>query len=571
LKEKIFMPDIKTRAAMPGNPSFYEDGLQDYSVESLSKLKDKGINTIFINLAWSRPHIDSVCLEHTAVSKSFPLLSAENVTGNRQKIKKRVENVKSLGLKAMAIFGIPQYFDYTRLPENYKCLMGASKSTIADASVTCIESPDVMTLYKELIADFLGNIPDIDGMLIYTYDELAEVCDEDSDCPRCKGIPQEERIPKFLNKLYSYCLTIKDDFEIWWEPWELSWSQVYGTLKKLNINIKVACHSNIHEVYYCNHPDLWFRSIAALCDEQGRDMIGELFMGGTGEDLGFTPMYPCPRLVFEQIDSTSKIKGVTGIKEYYGICTKFMSVNETVMGEYFNGNFNYDEIINNTADEYTPDKESKNLLLKYWSFSSRVLELLPWEVSWVLRFSNYHPYDEAYWGKVSFANLMKTPWNTPSWLSNRRSYYMVTDNTVNMNSEYCSDIIKRFNFCIELINEGLEFAEKVTVCEPYDFILKTQIESTHMLKSLIMCRLNHLLLSLKMEQLRNGRAVLSDISDLLIKEKENALYLINLIKNSKIHYMLNIETINRGINSINEFIGNVNEGESAVLNKYNNL
>ncbi len=566
------MRNIKTRAAMPGNPSFYEDGLQDYSIESLLKLKEKGINTIFINLAWSRPNIDAVCLEHCAVSKSFPLLSAQyDYMNNRQKIKSRIENVKKLGLKAMAIFGIPQYFDYSLLPENYKCLRGALKSTIANASVTCIESPDVMILYQELMYDLIENIPVIDGMLVYTYDELAEVCDETSDCPRCKGIPQEVRIPKFLNKIYDYCLTLKNDFEIWWEPWELSWSHVYGILKKLNRNITVSCHSALHEVYFCNHPDLWFRSIAALCDEQGRDMVGELFMGGTGEDLGFTPMYPCPRLVFEQIDFTSKIKGVTGIKEYYGICTKYMSVNESVMGECLQGRTDFNEIINKLTEEYTADQESKHNLLEYWSFSSRVLELLPWEVSWVLRFSNYHPYDDSYWGKVSFANLLKTPWNTPSWLSNRRSYYMVSDNTHNMNRDYCSDIIKRFNFCIELIDEGLKFAEKTAVIEPYKFIMQTQKESSSLLKSLIRCRLNHLLLSLEMERLRNSESVLPVILNLLNDERKNALYLIDLTQKSEIPYMLKTEIINRGLISIDDFIDDVKKGESFVLKKHNNF
>jgi hypothetical protein len=140
-----------------------------------------------------------------------------------------------------------------------------------------------------------------------------------------------------------------------------------------------------------------------------------------------------------------------------------------------------------------------------------------------------------------------------------------------MNKEYYSDIIKRFNFCIELLDDGLKFAEKVTVYDPYNFILKTQTESTCLIKSLIRCRLNYLLLSLNMKKLRNGQTVLQDISNLLIKEKENARYMINLIKNSKIHYMLSAETISRGINSINEFIDNVNKGEGAVLNKYNNL
>lgn len=566
------MSVIKIRAAMPGNPAFYTNGLQDYGIESLEKLKNKGINTIFINLAWSRPHIDIVCLEHIAISKTYPLLSdKDNVIKNRQKIRERVENAKKLELKTMALFGIPQYFDYSKLPESYKCLMGATKSTIADASVTCIESPDVMILYKELISDFIENVPEIDGMLIYSYDELAEVCDEKSDCPRCHGKSQEDRVSKFLNNIYEYCLTLKENFEIWWEPWEFSWSQVYGALQKLNTNITVSCHSTICEVYFTNHPDLWFRSIAALCKEQGRNMVGELFMSGSGEDLGYTAMYPCPRLVFEQINYTSQIDGVTGLKEYFGICTKYMSVNERIMVECFAGNVDYNLMIENAAQEYTSDNISKGFLLKYWEKSSRALEILPWEISWVMRFSNYHPYDENYWGKVSFANLMKTPWNTPSWLSNRRSYYMVTNNSDNLNNEYCQDIIKRFDICLELINDGIKFAQQVLVNEKFEEEIKFKIESSCLISSLIKCRRNHLLLSLEMEKLRNGEVVLPAISDVLSDERENAFYLLNLVKNSPIPYMLNIETIEKGIKVIDEFIDNVKMGAEAVLLKYKYL
>ncbi len=566
------MRNIKTKAAMPGNPSFYKNGLQDYSAESLLKLKEKGINTIFVNLAWSRPEIDAVCLEHCAVSKSFPLLSDEyDYVLNRQKIKDRVQTVKSLDMKAMALFGVPRYFDYNKYPQSYRCLMGASKSTIADASVTCIRSPEVMMLYKELITDFFANVPDIDGMMIYTYDELAEVCDEESDCPRCKGISQEIRIPEFLNKIYDYCLTLKNHFEIWWEPWELSWSQVYGILKNLDDRIAVSCHSALHEVYFCNHPDLWFRSIAALCVEQGRDMVAELFMGGSGEDLGYSAMYPCPRLVFEQIDAAVKTRGVSGIKEYYGICTRFMSVNESVMGRYFNGTEVYDDMIGSVADEYTFDGESKKNLLLYWSFSSRILELLPWEVSWVLRFSNYHPYDPAYWGKISFAGLMKTPWLTPSWLSNRRSYYMVTDNTHNMNRAYCSDIVKRFGICLDLTDEGLRCLEKTMVYESYTFMIKTQKESSLLLKSLIICRLNYLLLSLGMDRLREGEPTLPDIKNILLRERKNALYMIGLAEESAIPYMIKTDLIHAGITVIDEFIGDLRNGENYILTKYNGL
>jgi hypothetical protein len=265
------MKDFKYKAAMPGNPTFYKDGLQDYSVGGLEKLKSLGMNTVFINLAWSRPYIDAVVLEAAAISKTYPLTSDPDVVAKaRERLSWRVKNVKSLGMNAMALFGIPQYMDYSKLPDGYKVLMGAPESVISPEQVTCVLSPETRIYYAELIEDLLSHVPDLDGMLVYTYDELAEVCDENSDCPRCKGIPVEKRISEFLGWLHDTTNKIKPGFKIWWEPWELSWSQVYKTLETCDKNIAVSCHSTLHEVYFVNHPDLWLRTIAGLCRKQGR-------------------------------------------------------------------------------------------------------------------------------------------------------------------------------------------------------------------------------------------------------------------------------------------------------------
>lgn len=542
---------VQVRAAMPGNPSFYENGLQDYSIEALQKLKDKGINTIFVNLAWSRPHIDVVTLEHVAISKSYPLVSSENeVVSNRKKLNKRIGNVHALDMKAMLLVGMPQYYQYDKLPQSYKVLMGATVSTIADASVTCVESPETVKMYTELIADLLENVPGLDGMLVYTYDELAEICDEDSDCPICHGIPQEIRISRFLNTIYDHLQEIKPGFNLWWEPWELSWSQVYGTLEQLNTAITVSCHSTLHEVYFVNHPDIWFRSIASLCKEQGREMIGELFMGGTGEDLGFTAMYPCPRLVYEQISVTSSIPGVTGLKEYYGICPKYMSINEKIMGRCFEGQTDFNQMIEDLACSYTDDIST---IIKFWETTSRVLELFPWELSWVMRLYNYHPYDKAYWGQVSFGNLMRTPWNTPSWLSNRRSYYMVSADTVNLTPAYCKDLVKRFQKCIELMDRAAEIAHSIKVKEEVQQEFDTQNESVYLIRLLAVCRLNHLRLSLAMEKLREHGGSTECLCQILSSELENAKALKDLIHSSKIPYMLDESTIDDGIELIQAF------------------
>lgn len=279
-------------------------------------------------------------------------------------------------------------------------------------------------------------------------------------------------------------------------------------------------------------------------------MIGELFMGGTGEDLGFTAMYPCPRLVYEQISITSSIPGVTGLKEYYGICPKYMSINEKIMGRCFEGQTDFNQMIEDLACSYTDDIST---IIKFWETTSRVLELFPWELSWVMRLYNYHPYDKAYWGQVSFANLMRTPWNTPSWLSNRRSYYMVSADTVNLTPAYCKDLVKRFEKCIELMDRAMELANSIKVKEEVRQEFDTQIESVYLIRLFTVCRLNHLLLSLSMDRLRNQSGSVEDIRCILTSELDNAAAFKDLIRTSTIPYMLNETIIDDGIELIQAF------------------
>ncbi|MDR1692585.1 MAG: hypothetical protein LBR72_04440 [Oscillospiraceae bacterium] len=483
------------KAAMPGNPTFYANGLQDYSVKGLESLKALGMNTVFVNLAWSRPHIDAVVLEAVAVSKTFPLTSdIREVENARARISERIRNVKSMGMNAMALFGIPQYMDYSKLPDEYKVLMGASVSLISPEQVTCVLSPETRVYYRELLEDMLSHMPDLDGMLVYSYDELAEVCDENSDCPRCKGIPAENRIAEFLDWLLATVNEIKPGFQIWWEPWELSWAQTYGILEKCSKEIAVSCHSTIHEVYFVNHPDLWLRSVAGLCRKQGREMIVELFLSGCGEDLYHCPSFPCPRLVYEQLESVSVLQGISGIKEYYGICQKFSGLNEEALRYSLNSpSPDYPSFIKGAADEYAIGGASAQALLSSWELASHTLETLPWELSWVMRTGNYHPYDMSYYGKTGFYELMRTPWDSPSWLSNRRSYYMVTRDDSIVNDTYSLDVLKRLEICFGYMDTVCAALSGATVKDSYKEQIERQIYSVKALQLVMKCRYYHLL------------------------------------------------------------------------------
>ena len=525
------MKNFKYRAAMPGNPTFYRNGLQDYSPEGLKKLAGLGMNTIFVNLAWSRPHIDAVVLEAAAVSKSYPLNSdPAEVERTRKRLAVRVSNVKSLGLEAMALFGIPQYRDYSKLPPEYKALMGAPESLISPEQVTCVSSPETRLYYAELLEDLLSHLPTLDGMLVYTYDELAEVCDEDSNCPRCKGIPVEKRISEFLDWLHKTANAIKPGFKIWWEPWELSWSQVYKTLQTCKREIAVSCHSTLHEVYFANHPDLWLRTIAGLCLSQGREMIVELFLSGCGEDLYHCPSYPCPRLVYEQLESVSLVGGVTGIKEYYGICQSHMGLNESVLGHCLSGeNLDFGSFMKTQSEAYAKDGDasSASALCSAWELASHILELLPWELSWVLRTGNYHPYDLNYYGKIGFYELMRTPWNSPSWLSNRRSYYMVTKDDSSVSDAYSKDVKKRLEICFGYMDDVCRLLASASVKEGYRAQIERQVYSVKVLGLVLKCRYYHLLDTLA--QKHGGAAFgMYETESIKMLDKENARELLAL-------------------------------------------
>jgi hypothetical protein len=545
---------FKYICGMPGNPTFYGEVYQDYSRENLQKLVDLHVNTVLINLAWSRPWIDVVNLEHAAVCKSFPLLSNQDeVEMHRKQLAQRVSAVKGLGLKAFALVGIPRYFDFSKYPPEYGVLKGSPDSTIDPvASPMCIQSPEVMKVYQELLQDFLQHLPDLDGIQIYTYDELAEVCDERSRCPRCAGIPLEDRLPRFLNELYSYLQELKPGMAMWWEPWEVSASQTYKIMPQLLPGIGMACHTTIHEVYFVNQTDSWFRNVAALAREQGRTLIGELFMSGSGEDLGAIASYPCPRLVYNQLRALSQTPGVTGIKEYFGLATQYFSVNEQVMKQFTAAEARgWEDIIEPIARDYSAG--NTGALKEMWEYASRALEMLPWELSWVMRFSNYPPYDPSYWGKVRFVDLMKTPWNTPSWLSNRRSYYMVVDSECNFTQATQDDVLKRFDLSLDYLARALRAGKQAQVKENAVQELQRQMEALELLMCYIRCRRHHQQLSALSQLIRDGKGsetAKEKVSSLLTAEIANASQFCRLVKNSNVPYMLDTDKMEQTITHI---------------------
>jgi hypothetical protein len=538
---------FSTVATLLGNPIYWREPYRDHTPAQLAELKALGFNTVFVNLAWSRPWMDAVTLPEVAISPTYPWLSDPAVVeGHRKRLRARVDAVVAAGLRPFFLFGCPSQIEKSRVPAEHMAatepLLGQRVSRIDPRMyVACIESPETRRFQAELLADFLSTFPETAGLLFYTVDELAEVCDEGDDCPACQGVPLHERLPAFLGFLADTISSHAPHAEMWWEPWEFSATQTYEMVERLPRGIKLGVHSALHEVYYVNQPDLWLRHLARLAADRGIEIVVELFLSGAGEDLGPVAAFPCPRLVYEQLRSVAALPAVTGVKEYFGTVAEHISVNDRMLEAFLRSpDAPCEELVRGLAAGY---REAAGLLLAAWEQASRAVEAYPWDVSWRLRHYNSVRYDQqmgdGYW-RQGFVSSLPTPWTTPSWESSRYAAYIVARNAGAVNPRLLRETDARLGRAIHHLDAaltGLEMAQALPLDDLDDrlcFDLKRQACSVRVLRCLALSRRYHLAATQLAAQLRRSpnEAARVELGRCLRADLENARRLLVLIKSN---------------------------------------
>jgi len=357
-----------------------------WSSQQLSTLKGIGINTLQLSIAWSsKPKNEVLNMEDLDDPSVYAVY------------KDRVKKAHAHGFKALAHFGIP-YTNYHQFR-------------------TCIMEPGVIKNYCNRLEKFFLE-SNADEVMVYTYDQRAWLCSEFDNCTNCKGVQLHKRLIPFLEALASAGANAKPGAMFWWEPWELSEGQIIAVLEGINAkNLGIITHSNIGEVNFTNTVDLPTRNIARLAKMRGIPFIAEGFFGGSGEDIAGLSHMPCPRLVYQQLDSMRGTYGLTGIKEYYGFVPADFSVNIDMFSMYLQSpNAGLDSLLCEIASQYG----EKAPILEAWETAAHGMEIFPYNASWWLRFLISDP------GTQSWKSLKSTDWETPSWKSSRRAYYMVT-------------------------------------------------------------------------------------------------------------------------------------------------
>ena len=390
---------------MVGTP---DDPKYEWSRAHLTELKEMGFHQLQVNIAWGdRPNDEPLNLEDVVMVPGLDDAARQRVEGLRARIRERVDLCREVGLRSLFHFGAPF---------NGRDPYGGAQPK------SCIMDPSVVDRYRYLLAELNRQIPGIDDILVYTYDQDAWLCSEFESCPHCHGVPLHRRLPSFLTALCDTWASINHDGIVWWEPWELSAGQALRIIEALPCHHFGLCvHSNIGEVQLARPADLWLRNTAMLAARRGIPVICELFLSEYSEEVQPLRRIPCPVLTWEEIHTVSQIDGVVGVKEYYGLLPGHGDPCLAMAGEAIRRpEASLAECLTAVAAPYG---ENAQAMIRFWERVSAAYRLYPWDVSWFAREVGKASVDHGW----SAAFLRGQQCSTPSWDSTRHGIFMKTD------------------------------------------------------------------------------------------------------------------------------------------------
>lgn len=378
-----------------GNPSVPDIRWSDGQLEQIKAL---GVNMVQLSIAWGgKPTNEVLNLED---------LDAEQ----RAKFSFRIKQAKKHGLKTLAHFGIPRMINF---------------SPVRPA---CILDPAVLKKYQELLTDFMTSFPEVDDILVYTFDQQAWLCSEFGPCPRCSGVPLDHRLPDFLNLLNETMQKCRPNTRLWWKPWELSKGQVVAILDKVKpAHFGLALNpSTSNEVYPFNDrsfkSDLGVKRLVRMAYERSIPVLGEF------DHTLYKPLYLIedffPRLIHEQMVGWKEMEGVVGVKEYYGFAPSTFAVNAAMLKAWMKSpDAPLESLLWEIAAPYGPTVAP--LLIQAWEYTAQSVEAYPWDTTYLIGpLGLDRHWDGSHdWEPV---NIPNATWDTPIWKANRRANFMLT-------------------------------------------------------------------------------------------------------------------------------------------------
>lgn len=433
----------RQRIALLGNPT--QAGQWESS--QLDGLARDGYTGVQINIAWAyRPNDEVLNLEDIMQVPGSPEPnSLEGAAGRPRRaaiLRSRASMAHDAGLKTILHVGMPYQgragYDGDPLPQ-------------------CISDPATSTRYTISMAELAKHQPDVDELLIYTFDQDAWICSEFKGCNRCAGIPLHHRLPTFLNAVAAAWAAARPTGRIWWEPWELSTGQTLAVIPQLDAStIGLMIHSSIAEVMSAMAGDEFVHDVGALASRRGIPVIAEVFLSASNEEVEPWHRLPVPCITLQQLRNVEAVPGILGVKEYYGLLPSPFDVNARVAAAYFGD----PKITDDAALASVASTFGQPWLKEFWRRTSAAYRLYPWNASWFARELGYSDPSHELSAAIIRGSQSNAPdWDTPAWRSSRGAIFMRTTNREAHPWEL-EDMELRFATAADAMTDAVSYAQR---------------------------------------------------------------------------------------------------------------
>ena len=372
----------------------------------------------------------------------------------------RAKLAKAAGFRTLFHFGAP------RVDSLYKSL----RPDLIDIATekNSIQKKEVVDKYVDLLKRLKKEVPELDDIQVYTFDQEAWIANEFGNGPTDREIPLNERLPAFLQTLTKTWAELSPQGMLWWEPWELSAGEIYTCIPSLPVkNFGMFLHSNIAEVQLTRPVDLWFKNMVRLLAERNIPVVGEVFLASATEELEPLGRIAAPRLVGEEFDALAQCELLSGVKEYYGILPdKYDPDLQMAAIKFANPGISNQEALKELAAVFG----EKSGILEAWEATAMGISLFPWDATWRFRSLPRNAAGLQVFHQWDVARIMGEVAPSPSWKSTRRGLFMATENEV-LDPWFFEDIELRCQASASKLMEAITAFENIS--------MKTQVTSPY--------------------------------------------------------------------------------------------
>ena len=441
--------NASVRIALVGDPVHQVT----WTDQGLEKLKAIGFNEVQLNIAWgSRPF-----------GEALDLIDVVTVTGEaelpgtaerRTELKRRVKLAEQHGLRTLFHFGSP-FMDrnpYTgevpRIP--YRI------DNVTYDSWYDIRNPKVAEHELALLREFRRQFPEVEDILVYTYDQDAWQTPEFEYNKFSYGIPLTERLPGYLDRLRQVWTDGRSGkARMWWEPGELSAGQVYEMLPKLpRTDFGLIIHSNIDEVHLVAPVDGWFQTVARMGRDLGLPVVAEGVFSSTPQET-YSISIPAPRLVDEAYLAFMRTPGIIGIKEYVGINTNAPDLDLDILQARLHDNTrSTGELMTEITTRFGAGQADAR---DYLGLISDAFQAYPWEAS-PNTFAIGSQSPDHGWSGATIRGMDLPPNSafTPAWNSTRHARLMVISDDARPDFWMLEDVELRCKVAADLLDRATD-------------------------------------------------------------------------------------------------------------------